>query len=97
MMPPQDGRRGAASPRGLARTEVQVALKKCSECGGQVSSRAVACPHCGAPVRRMAPVLAVAVGLLAAGAVALGLWLQTDSGEAGPTILPAIAVVVRAS
>jgi hypothetical protein len=24
-------------------------LKACSECGGQVSDKAVACPHCGAP------------------------------------------------
>jgi hypothetical protein len=27
-----------------------MALIKCAECGGQVSSQAFACPHCGAPV-----------------------------------------------
>jgi hypothetical protein len=28
-----------------------MALVKCTECGGQVSTQAVACPKCGAPVR----------------------------------------------
>ncbi len=27
-----------------------MALTKCSECGGQVSSKATTCPHCGSPV-----------------------------------------------
>lgn len=27
-----------------------MALMKCSECGGMVSDKATACPHCGAPV-----------------------------------------------
>jgi DNA-directed RNA polymerase subunit RPC12/RpoP len=27
-----------------------MALMKCSECGKDVSSKAAACPHCGAPV-----------------------------------------------
>jgi hypothetical protein len=27
-----------------------MAFKKCKECGGQVSSKAKACPSCGAPV-----------------------------------------------
>ena len=27
-----------------------MALAKCQECGGQVSSLAAACPHCGAPI-----------------------------------------------
>ena len=29
-----------------------MALVKCGECGGQVSDKAAACPHCGAPVLR---------------------------------------------
>lgn len=29
-----------------------MALMKCEECGGKVSSRAAACPNCGDPVRR---------------------------------------------
>src|SRR6185436_19693519 len=33
----------------------RMALKKCGECGGQVSSKAKACPQCGAPVKQDAP------------------------------------------
>ena len=29
-----------------------MALKKCKECGGQVSNKAKACPACGAPVKK---------------------------------------------
>ena len=29
-----------------------MALKKCKECGEKVSSKAKACPHCGAPLRK---------------------------------------------
>lgn len=32
-----------------------MALIQCKECGGQVSTEAVACPHCGAPQQRSAP------------------------------------------
>lgn len=28
-----------------------MAITQCAECGGKASSRADACPHCGAPVR----------------------------------------------
>lgn len=30
-----------------------MAVKKCSDCGGNVSSSAKACPHCGAKVKRL--------------------------------------------
>jgi len=39
-----------------------MALRKCRECGSQVSSRAAACPQCGAPTKRKTNPL---VGLLA--------------------------------
>ena len=39
-----------------------MALRKCKECGSQVSSRAATCPHCGAPTKRKTNPL---VGLLA--------------------------------
>lgn len=29
-----------------------MALKKCKECGKEISTKAIKCPHCGAPVRR---------------------------------------------
>ncbi|TYP00153.1 hypothetical protein EDC39_101313 [Geothermobacter ehrlichii] len=29
-----------------------MALKKCKECGGKISSKAEYCPHCGAKNRR---------------------------------------------
>lgn len=32
-----------------------MALTKCSECGGQVSTEAVACPQCGAPQKKSPP------------------------------------------
>ncbi len=35
-----------------------MALTKCRECGGQVSTEAGTCPHCGAPVKAPAPVTA---------------------------------------
>ena len=32
-----------------------MALIECSECGGRVSDKAAACPHCGAPPTVLAP------------------------------------------
>ena len=29
-----------------------MALVECKECGGKVSDKAAACPHCGSPVRQ---------------------------------------------
>jgi hypothetical protein len=34
-----------------------MALTKCRECSGQVSTEAAACPHCGAPQRAVPPPL----------------------------------------
>jgi len=40
-----------------------VALTKCKECGEQVSEKAEACPHCGAPIRKQAGGCAMTVVL----------------------------------
>lgn len=32
-----------------------MAIISCSECGGQVSDKAAACPHCGAPIASVTP------------------------------------------
>jgi hypothetical protein len=32
-----------------------MAIRQCSECGGKVSTRAVTCPHCGAPKEALPP------------------------------------------
>lgn len=34
-----------------------MALIPCTECGGQVSTRALSCPHCGCPTSEMKPVI----------------------------------------
>ena len=42
-----------------------MALEKCSECGGQVSTKARFCPHCGVPrMPKMGLALAVAGALM---------------------------------
>lgn len=66
-----------------------MALTTCSECKGQVSTTAAACPHCGAKV---APAVVAKPGglgaagsiLLVGGAMAVGLVMCTgkDNGEA---------------
>ena len=73
-----------------------MALIKCSECGGQVSSRAVKCPHCGAPTMSSTPIaLGVIAGLLGL-AAALGLHLSRGGGpdETFPVAAIAVAVAV---
>src|SRR5687768_9584111 len=50
---PADGPTGA---EGSVRT---TALRRCRDCGRDVSKRATACPHCGAPVRGASPILVV--------------------------------------
>ena len=45
-----------------------MALEKCRECGGQLSTKARFCPHCGAPnmltVSRARVAIALAAGML---------------------------------
>ena len=48
-----------------------MSLEKCPECGGQVSSKAKACPHCGAPRMPRAMVafaIATIIALIGVGA-----------------------------
>lgn len=69
-----------------------MALIKCSECGGQVSSRAVRCPHCGAPTVGSSPLaLGVAAGVLGL-AAAMGLLLSRGGGP--DQSFPIAAIVV---
>lgn len=42
-------------PVHLPRAAPPVTLLACTECGGEVSSRAAVCPHCGNPVRALRP------------------------------------------
>lgn len=50
-----------------------MAVTACRECGGQVSDRAAACPHCGAkPRKKTSPVAWVIVGLFVLAAVKIG-------------------------
>ncbi len=39
-----------------------MALAKCRECGNQVSTEALFCPHCGAPQKQSPPPLASVIG-----------------------------------
>lgn len=67
-----------------------MALVKCNECGQQVSSRALKCPHCGAPASGTP---SVAVGIVTAlmGALLFAGLLASRAG--GATDVPMILVV----
>ncbi len=69
-----------------------MALTKCDECGGQVSDRALSCPHCGAP-RRRAPAVAAAI---VAAILALGVALASmrSAGDRSDAYLPLILIGV---
>jgi len=59
-----------------------MALKKCKECGGRVSSRANACPHCGAPRKQDGTAGAGCIGLIVIAAVVYFGWqTQTPAGR----------------
>ncbi len=64
-----------------------MAMTKCNECGGQMSTRAWACPHCGARVRsnKGAVLVAAIFGLLMA---ALGMYLAIEAHPPIPTAQP---------
>ena len=72
-----------------------MALEKCSECGQAVSTRARACPHCGAPApscgRRQRMGLALAA--LVTG-VSVALTTGTANHSRGPGIEWAIVTAV---
>ena len=73
-----------------------MALKKCRECGGQVSTDAKACPHCGATdplgTTRQAAIGCLSVIVIAAGAIwAFNSW-NDSSPKATPDKVTAAAV-----
>jgi hypothetical protein len=63
---------------------VAMALRRCRECGGQVSSRAKACPQCGAPVKRKAHPIVGALAFLLVVAVCAGICTQAFKVEDKP-------------
>ena len=81
-----------------------MALTKCDECGGQLSDRAVSCPHCGAPVqrrgRRVAALLGVVFAALAASLLTLSNVREGagagDERVAAPMIVAGAIAVVAA-
>ena len=62
-----------------------MSLKKCKECGQQISSEAEKCPHCGAKLRRSAwrlmrwPVSVL--GAVMGGALTAGIWYACELPE----------------
>ena len=48
-----------------------MALIKCRECGSSISTKAAACPSCGAPLKRNSPTISTGCGCLIIGMVAL--------------------------
>lgn len=74
-----------------------MALIKCDECGGQMSDRALRCPHCGAPARMSSrAIVAVLLGVTAA---VLGGLLAVSSvrSEAGAEPARAAAPMIVAA
>lgn len=64
-----------------------MALRKCRECGGQVSSEAPTCPHCGVkkPVSRQSKLATMVVVLIILAAIGN---LARESGSQSPTPSP---------
>jgi hypothetical protein len=82
-----------------------MALMKCEECGGQLSDRAMICPHCGAPARRPSRLIVAAVlgALVAAGLAGLMMARSVREGAgaadervAAPMIVAGIIVGIAA-
>lgn len=61
-----------------------MALKKCRECGGQVSSEAAICPHCGVkkPVKKQSTLVSIVVVLIILAAIGN---ISGESGNQPPT------------
>jgi hypothetical protein len=60
-----------------------VGLIKCPDCGNDVSSSAVSCPHCGRPRRRRAPGVELS-GILVIAAVCAGVLIWRLSSRSPP-------------
>jgi len=79
-----------------------VSLRKCPDCGQDVSSAALACPHCGRPNRRSSPVELSGILIIAvvcAGALIWRLSSQYEAPSDAARVMPpetAIAQPTRA-
>lgn len=64
-----------------------MALKKCRECGGQVSSEAATCPHCGVkkPVKKQSKLVTIVVVFIILAAIGN---IVGESGNQSPTPPP---------
>lgn len=64
-----------------------MALRKCRECGSQVSSRAATCPQCGAPTKRktnpLVGLLAFVIIIAVCAGVCTGVFNLADKGTGG--------------
>jgi hypothetical protein len=69
------------SPAPELRGGSSVALRKCRECGNQVSSRAKTCPQCGAPVKAKTSPLAGALAFLVIVAICAGVCTRVFDGD----------------
>lgn len=58
-----------------------MALVRCKECGGSVSSKAAACPHCGAKRKTTSFVTKLVAGLLAVAGVMTVAGMMTGEAE----------------
>lgn len=63
-----------------------MALKKCGECGGEVSTKAAACPKCGAKVRQVSVFTALVVIFFAAWGFASVLAPKPEKKESSPPV-----------
>jgi hypothetical protein len=74
----------------IARKLYRMALKKCKECGREVSSKADKCPNCGAPVKKDASLGAGCLTII----IVVGLivwWGSKGDSTNSPTAPPAAA------
>ncbi len=56
-------------------------LTACKECGNEVSTKAAACPKCGAPVRRPGSIVGGFIVLVIVGALAYALMSGGDESQ----------------
>lgn len=69
-----------------------MALKKCNECGKEVSSKAASCPNCGAPVKRSS---SIGCSTIIAGIFVFGMiwyFLIVDKSDKSTTYSPTSSV-----
>lgn len=63
-----------------------MAIEKCTECKGDVSSNADACPHCGYNIKKEKESKAQGIGCLVLIVLAIGFWFWLPSSEPGPIV-----------